>query len=221
MERYVWLNDGAGAFDRYLLESPVYFPSGYREYLAANAEWLGVASEGYLPTQVYFPNVLDERARYLHPFYDLDLPHRSVPFIMLPEIADRFPNLELMRTTGSVAQRNDPSRISPRAAAIIEAIRRGDDAVPAVEEETPTSEPSPAAAPGAPAPPHTGNSSTVSPRAQAVLDAIRRGEDPRAALANAPASSVPGVNRPSVARTNDPDQVSDRVRAIIEGRQDN
>lgn len=219
MERYVWLNDGTGTFDRYLLESPVYFSSGYREYLSANAEWLGVASEGYLPAQTYFPNVLDDRERYFHPFYELDLPHQDVPFIMVPEITDRFPGLPFMRPTGSVAQQNDPSQISPHVAAIIEAIRRGDDPNAALAD---TTSPNPTTAPASP--PHTSavppaTPSTVSPRAQAVIDAIRRGEDPRAALADTPVRAAPALNQPSVAQPNDPSQISDRVRAIIESRQ--
>ena len=219
MERYVWLNDGTGTFDRYLLESPVYFSSGYREYLSANAEWLGVASEGYLPAQTYFPNVLDDRERYFHPFYELDLPHQDVPFIMVPEITDRFPGLPFMRPTGSVAQQNDPSQISPRVAAIIEAIRRGDDPNAALAD---TTSPPPTTAPASPphnsaVPPAT--PSTVSPRAQAAIDAIRRGEDPRAALADTPVRAAPALTQPSVAQPNNPSQISDRVRAIIESRQ--
>ena len=219
MERYVWLNNGTGTFDRHLLESPVYFSAGYHEYLAANAKWLGAASEGYLPAQTYFPNVLDDRERYFHPFYDLDLPHRDVPFIMVPEIANRFPELPLMRPTGSVAQQNDPSQISPRAAAIIEAIRRGDDPNAALAETTSPPPTSTTAPPPNSSAVRPANPSTVSPRAQAVLDALRRGEDPRAALADKPASAAPAPTQPSVARPNDASQISDRVRAIIEARQ--
>lgn len=234
MERYVWLNDGMGAFTRYLLESPIYFPPGYAPYLAANADWLGVASESYLPAQTYFPNVLDDRERYLHPFYELDVPHRDMPFVMVPEIADQFPNLRLMSPDGSVARQHDASQISPRAAAIIEAMRAERERQAAVQLASPdapesTQEPettaqTPPPAPNVATPRRTApirQSTEVSPRAQAVLDAIRRGEDPHAALADAPIRSAPGVNRPSVARTNDPAEVSDRVRAIIEGGRDN
>lgn len=219
MERYVWLNNGVDAFDRYLLESPVYFAPDYHAFLAANADWLGVAQEGYSPNQTYFPNVLDGRERYLHPFYELDLPHRGVPFIMVQEIADLFPNLHFMRPDGSVAQRNKPSQISPRAAAIINAIRKGDDPRSALDEVTPDEPSTTRAAPSTSTFPRAGKSSSISPRAQAVLDAIRSGEDPSEALANVPPLQGSNMTQPSVSRPNDPAKVSDRVREIIEGRQ--
>lgn len=220
MERYVWLNDGTGGFNRYLLESPVYFPPGYRDYLAANAEWLGVASEGYLPTQVYFPNVLNDLARYVHPFYEMNRTHNGVPFVMVPDIAERFPSVTLLRADGSVARANDPSQISPRVAAIIEERQRGHDLNDdSPEVDTPAGiVPSVTSTVSIGQLPAQNTPTTLSPRAQAALDAIRRGEDPYEALEGVSTANTLGVPRPSVAQPNDPAQVSDRVREIIEER---
>lgn len=123
MDKYVWINDGLGVFQRYLLESPIYFSSRYKPYLQANAEWLGVAQNGYLPSQVYFPNILDERARYLHPFYSLERPNEGIPYMMNFITHERFPSLPLVGTNGSVAKRSD-GKLSPRAQAIIDAKKK-------------------------------------------------------------------------------------------------
>ena len=221
MERYVWLNDGRSRFQRHLLESPVYFASSYQDYLAANAEWLGVAIEGYLPAQVYFPNVLDNRERYLHPFYDLGRPDESEPYIMVPEIAARFPDLRFARDDpdASVARGNDGAQVSERVRAIIEA-RQVSEQTPETSGDLPeaqrTQAPERSSASGSASP--RNDTPQLSPRAQAAIDAIRRGEDPSEAIADMQSRQPASAGGNSVARPSDPSQVSDRVRAIIEER---
>lgn len=92
-----------------------------------------------MPEQVYFPNILDDREGYFHPFYDLDLPHQGRPFAMVPEIAARFPILrpdpELR-----VVRENDPSTVSPRVQAILDTrARQGAEDATAAETVSPSS----------------------------------------------------------------------------------
>ena len=214
MERYVWLNDGLGKFARFMLESSVYFSPGYHEYLALNAEWLGVAHRGFLPTQSYFPNVQDDTERYFHPFYDMGRPFEGNPYVMVPEIAARFPNLDFSQTYSNSSIANDASQVSARVRAILEARRQ---AAASDEVSTTTVQTQTRTTPTDSTPP-SDSSTSLSPRAQAALEAIIRGEDPHVAIGEVSSPTLPVSSPQSVVKVNDASQVSARVRAILEAR---
>lgn len=90
-DKVVFKNDGAGNFEFYKLESPLFFGPEHKRLLTEYANFLGVSIRYYEPDQVYFPNTFNEDNRFLHPAYtDRRYGAQYLPFNTVPEITERL-----------------------------------------------------------------------------------------------------------------------------------
>jgi hypothetical protein len=97
LDKIVWVNSGQGRFNRYHLEAKVFFKKYVHGFLSANAEFLGVSSEGYEPKQEYYPNNLNEAERFIHPYYEeIRKPEFKFPYHMVDEVSRGFDYVQIV-----------------------------------------------------------------------------------------------------------------------------
>lgn len=123
-DKVVFKNDGKGVFTFYKLESPIYFDAGYKHLLDSFASFLGVSLQAYEPNQVFYPNNLNEKRRFLHPAYETKRHgDQRLPFDTVPSITTRLGFRAVdggTRAVSSSAATPASSGLSERAKRILE-----------------------------------------------------------------------------------------------------
>jgi len=122
-DKLIFKNDGEGNLSFFKLENPDFLDEKYHELIHAYADYLGVSNKPYVPKQVYYPNNLDERMRFKHPYYEKR--RHSLPYNTVPSITQRYGfKLPKPGSQPIQAKANDPSKVSDRVKKLIEARRR-------------------------------------------------------------------------------------------------
>ena len=102
---------------------PDFLDEKYYDLVNAYADYFGVSVKPYIPKQVYYPNNLDERLRFKHPYYRKRM--NSLPYNTVPSITQKYGfKLPKPGTQPSQAKKTDPTNVSDRVKKLIEARRK-------------------------------------------------------------------------------------------------
>jgi hypothetical protein len=122
-DKLIFKNDGEGNLSFFKLENPDFLDERYYDLINAYADYLGVSVKPYIPKQVYYPNNLDERMRFKHPYYEKRT--HSLPYNTVPSITQKYGfKLPESGSQPTQAKANDPSKVSDKVKKLIEAIRK-------------------------------------------------------------------------------------------------
>ncbi len=224
-ERVVFRNDGQGSFEMFKLESPIFFATSLQGLLRGYAEYLGVASGGYEPAQVYYPNTFDGAERFFHPAYVSQRQgDQTLPFNTVPEITESLGYRAInggnsaVPTGESIPEWSYVSPVSDRVRCIL-AERTGQDIEGCFEGQVVRAAP---AAPGGTQTPARSWSevSPVSDRVRCIL-AQRTGQDIEGCFEGQvvqAAPAAPAGTQTQARSWSDVSPISDRVRCILAER---
>ena len=122
-DKLLFKNDGEGNLSFFKLENPDFLDEKYYDLVNAYADYFGVSVKPYIPKQVYYPNNLDERLRFKHPYYRKRM--NSLPYNTVPSITQKYGfKLPKPGTQPSQAKKTDPTNVSDRVKKLIEARRK-------------------------------------------------------------------------------------------------
>lgn len=168
-DKLIFKNDGDGKFEFYKLDNPELINPRFKNLVYEFAKHLGVSVKAYTPRQVYYPNNLDDRDRFLHPYYNQREQYDNFPYNTVPEVSAKLGYTRLLNL--STSQENSPYAVSERVKAILKNRRGGetDDAI--VNEQKGTST-IPASTYQSSSKPN--NPNAVSARVKAILEARKK-----------------------------------------------